>query len=103
MAAHHVEDANGNLLNTVLLCSDACHRLWCDTHGQEYPGLSPSFGEHDTDVYCAQCGVRCSIGLTNDRCDARCLPVVVNLIGPTFDTCRHGTSNCSIRHEKVRA
>lgn len=99
MHRHYVEDKDGNVVDTIDLCSAPCHEAWCDAHGQEYPGYSPSFGESDVDVYCAQCGVRCRIGLTNDRCDARCLPVVVNLIGPTIDTCRHGTPNCSLRHE----
>lgn len=101
MHQHHVEDLNGNLVNTVPFCCAACHRDWCAQHGIDYPGLSPAFGESSTDEYCAKCGVRCRIGLSNDRCDSRCLPVMVNLIGPTTDTCRHGTPQCSLRFEPV--
>jgi len=32
---HLIEDEQGELVDCVQLCSDACHRAWCREHGEQ--------------------------------------------------------------------
>ena len=33
-----IEDENGELVDAIPLCSDFCHRAYCEEHGIEYQG-----------------------------------------------------------------
>ena len=37
MHQHYIEDAQGDLVDTIALCSDACHREYA---GEDYAGWS---------------------------------------------------------------
>ena len=91
-------DDAGNAVDTVdaiALCSDSCHREYCEANGLAYNGWN-GCAESGSDEWCAQCGIRCAIGVDEEiKCGWRCLPVVVQAAGPYVDptgseTCKHG-------------
>jgi len=57
MTTHYqnIYHKDGDFLDMVPLCGDACHRDWCQRHKLEYAGWD---GGHETyyDRPCAQCG-----------------------------------------------
>ncbi len=57
MHYHLIEDKDGQLVDLVPLCSDACHRGWCETHGVPYTGWNGAQEGGDSVEYCANCGV----------------------------------------------
>lgn len=92
MHIHPIEDADGEIIDAVNLCSDSCHRDYCEAAGVDYPGWS---GAHEPDpdvlLYCDQCGVRLTAAPVQD-CDWDCVPIDVNRL-PTdepIDHCEHG-------------
>jgi hypothetical protein len=56
MSAHFylVNDPDGSLFDVVVLCSDSCHRFYCQDNGLTYEGWN---GCHDIDTPtpCAVC------------------------------------------------
>ena len=52
---HELEDSHGDLVELVTLCSDWCHRCWCDGNDAIYGGWN---GCHELEFQdsCAQCG-----------------------------------------------
>lgn len=56
MSAHYrtLEDKQGDLIDLIPFCGDACHRDYCLEHGLEYQGWN---GCHETsyDQICAKC------------------------------------------------
>lgn len=93
--ALYQNDARGDLVDVIYVCSDACHRDYCDRTEIPYLGWDGCHEGPDYLVYCEQCGVRCNVGDTDaaDHCTGECLPVVVNLIaGDEADRCEHGVS-----------
>mgnify|MGYP003627665358 FL=1 len=55
MHLHLIEDANGQLVDVVELCSDSCHQYYCDSHDLEYRGW---YGccEAEFNTTCEECG-----------------------------------------------
>ena len=53
---HELDDDQGDLVDLVTLCSDWCHRCWCDGNDAIYGGWN---GCHELEFQdsCAQCGV----------------------------------------------
>lgn len=87
--AECIEDANGDILEYIEVCSDSCHRDYCNRVGIVYGGWN---GCHESDIntYCAQCGVRIAVDTESD-CDGTCIPFVVNIIYPDSTVvCEHG-------------
>lgn len=87
--AEYIEDSKGDILEYVEVCSDSCHRDYCDRVGIVYGGWN---GSHESDIntYCAQCGVRIAVDIESD-CDGNCIPYVVNIICADHgDYCAHG-------------
>jgi hypothetical protein len=79
----YVEDENGELIDVLPYCSDACART-----DENYAGWA---GAHETEftTWCMNCGV--VIGGFEPECE-HVYPVVVNLIGtPEDEYCEHGT------------
>lgn len=88
--AEYIEDANGNILEYMMVCSDSCHRNYCDRVGIVYGGWNGCHEGGDTGEYCVQCGVRMSVDTDSD-CDGTCIPFVVNIISPDpARVCAHG-------------
>ena len=57
MHYHYLEDDNGELVDVVPFCSDACHRDYCNQTDEDYQGWSgANEGSEEVD-YCALCGV----------------------------------------------
>jgi len=92
--AHAVEtiDSNGEVVDVVFLCSDACHREYA---GADYRGWYGCIELEFTD-YCAQCGVvlpgiyQSEYGDTGP-CDCLLHNVVVNRFPrERGERCRHG-------------
>lgn len=52
---YRVEDSYGELVDLVTLCSDWCHREWCDQAGVTYEGWD---GCHELEFgqKCENCG-----------------------------------------------
>ena len=85
MHEHYIEDENGELVDVIPLCSDACHRNYA---GSDYAGWS---GCHETEftTYCAQCGV---VIPGQDACEHQTLNVVVNRFrSEEGERCEHGS------------
>lgn len=84
MHLHSIEDENGELIDAVTLCSDACNR---DYAGGEYAGWS---GAHESEftTYCAACGV---VIPGEDACTCQRSNVLVNRFrSDDGETCKHG-------------
>lgn len=49
-------DAQGDLIDITVFCSDPCHSEWCETNGLKYEGWN---GCHTPphDYECANCGM----------------------------------------------
>ena len=60
MHYHFIEDADGDLVDAVPFCSDACHRDWCRAQGERYGGWNGAHGGADYPEPCAECGELCS-------------------------------------------
>ena len=92
MHEHWLTDDDGETVDYVPLCSDSCHRMWCEQNDEPYGGWS---GCHEScqDQWCAQCGVRCDLD-AEGPCDGMCLPVVVNLVAPVDTRCPHDVPDC---------
>lgn len=56
MHLHLLEDDNGELVDYIKFCSDACHQFWCRENDSEYLGWSGCHEAEHTD-WCEQCGV----------------------------------------------
>lgn len=71
MHQHYIEDEDGQLIDVVSLCSDACHR---DYAGEDCAGWN---GCHEAEftTFCAQCGV---VIPGQDATEAQASNVVVN-------------------------
>lgn len=90
MHEHYIIDANGDTVDAIPLCSDACHR---DYAGAQYDGWN---GAHETEFtqWCAACGVVIP-GTDEDDdgqpCDCQRWNIVVNRF-PSDDgeRCKHG-------------
>lgn len=84
MHLHYIEDENGELIDAIELCSDACHR---DYAGREYAGWSGCHeSEHTT--YCAKCGV---VIPGEDACEHQSSNVIVNrFLSDDGEKCEHG-------------
>ena len=85
MHVRMIEDVNGDAIDAVNYCSDACHRGHA---GDAYAGWNGAHELEHTD-YCASCGV--AIPGFEDACDCQLRNVVVNRFR-TDDgvTCEHG-------------
>jgi hypothetical protein len=84
MHEFYIEDATGDLVGAVALCSDSCLR---DYSLENYAGWN---GAHETEftTYCAQCGV---VIPGEDSCDHQIRNVVVNRFpSDTGEKCEHG-------------
>lgn len=57
MHYHHVENSDGELVDLIAFCSDACHRDYCADHGLEYGGWNGCQEGSDYVEFCAACGV----------------------------------------------
>jgi hypothetical protein len=85
-----VEDSHGELVELVPLCSDTCHRDYCERHGLDYAGWDGCHEGSDYPEWCAACGIRASAGLSTE-CANDCMPIVVAIIGePPSGKCPHG-------------
>lgn len=91
--SEYIEDSHGDLIDIVYVCSDSCHRDYCNRLNIPYLGWDGCHEECEINKYCDQCGVRISTDIDSD-CSGVCLPVVVNLIcaDPTH-ICEHGVRN----------
>ena len=56
MHYHFFTDTQGNLVELVPFCCDACHRQWCDTHDLLYGGWNGCQEGGDYAEFCANCG-----------------------------------------------
>lgn len=84
MHEHYIEDEDGQLVDAVALCSDACNR---DYAGAAYAGWN---GCHEAEftTYCAQCGV---VIPGEDSCGCQRNNVVVNRFrNAEGERCEHG-------------
>ena len=83
----HCIDRDGETVDVVKLCSDACNRDWCADNGETYDGWA---GCHETEFtdWCAQCGVVLP-GQDADPCQLA--NVVVNRFSRADgERCEHG-------------
>lgn len=83
-----IEDDDGQLVDMLPTCSDACSR---DLATRENLPYGEWYGAQETEftTYCENCGV--VLGGFDPECE-HVYPVVVNLIGePEDEHCEHGT------------
>lgn len=87
-----IEDAYGDVVETVPFCSDACHRQYCIDNDIEYNGWNGCHGGGDSREYCAHCGTYAGGGTGEETpCDCMLMNVVVNrFISDTGERCYHG-------------
>lgn len=52
---YEVDDANGDLIDLVVLCSDYCHQSYCRDNGKEYGGWNGCH-EQEFSTTCQYCG-----------------------------------------------
>lgn len=77
-----------DIVDVVSLCSDACHREWCQAHDEPYGGWN---GCHELEHtgWCANCGV--VLPGTDDACEHQLANVVVNRFESVEgERCEHG-------------
>jgi hypothetical protein len=55
MHYHEINDATGDLIDAAPLCSDFCHRVWCNENDAEYSGWNGCHEAPHTQR-CATCG-----------------------------------------------
>lgn len=51
-----LEDADGEMVDRIELCSDSCHETWCRDNDEPYKGWH-GCNEQETTSWCASCGV----------------------------------------------
>lgn len=84
MHQYTTEDTNGDLIDAVALCSDACNRQYA---GENYRGWNGCI-ETEFTTYCANCGV---VIPGQDACGCQIGNVVVNrFLSETGERCGHG-------------
>jgi hypothetical protein len=84
MHVFDIEDATGDLIDVIPLCSDSCHR---DYAGNEYAGWNGAY-ESEFTTYCAQCGV---VIPGEDACEHQFANIVVNrFLSDEGEKCEHG-------------
>ena len=89
MHEHNIEDARGDLADTIPLCSDSCHRDYCADRGLAYDGWNGCQESPDYNSYCAQCGVIAGCG--PESCECQRDNIVVNrFLSDAGETCEHG-------------
>ena len=49
-----VEDNEGDLIDAIPVCSDSCHRQYCEVNNLEYGGFNGCH-ELEFDDYCGSC------------------------------------------------
>jgi hypothetical protein len=91
MHYHIIEDEAHEMIDIVPLCSDSCHRQWCEKTGLPYEGWNGAHEGADYPEYCACCGVIAGTGSESDACDCLRDNVVVNrFLSKTGEKCQHG-------------
>ena len=55
MHLHLIEDQEGQLVDAIDLCSDFCHKDYCDTNHLEYRGWN-GCNESEFNTTCEECG-----------------------------------------------
>lgn len=87
MHYHYIEDDNGELTDLVPLCSDSCHRDYCQqTDGNYYLGWNGAHEGSEGTEFCALCGVVAG-GLELESCQLA--NVVVNrFVSVDGDKCK---------------
>ena len=90
MTHHHViEDASGDTVDVIILCSDSCHRDYDRDHGLPYGGWDGAHESLDYNSYCAQCGVVAGCG--PEACECQRDNIIVNRFpSENGETCEHG-------------
>src|SRR4249920_978103 len=88
MHVHLIENGEGNVVDVIPFCSDACHRDYCAAHSDlTYGGWHGCIEGGDGMEFCAQCGVVC----WGYKCDCQRDNVVVNrFTSDTGEKCEHG-------------
>jgi hypothetical protein len=89
MHYHITENGDGNVVDLIPFCSDACHREYCAAHSDlEYHGWNGCQEGGDTVEFCAQCGV---VAGGTYECDCQRDNVVVNRFRcDDGEKCEHG-------------
>jgi hypothetical protein len=54
MHLHLIEDENEQLVDAIDLCSDFCHKDYCDINNLEYRGWN-GCNESEFNTWCANC------------------------------------------------
>jgi len=57
MHYHYLEDDNGDLVDALPMCSDACHRGYCQQTDETYEGWTGANEGSEFVDYCVMCGV----------------------------------------------
>ena len=83
-----IEDDQGEMVDRIDVCSDACHRDWCRDNDQPYEGWH---GCNETELtdWCASCKV--VLPGSEDACECQQYNVSVNRFPSEHgDKCEHG-------------
>ena len=84
----HLIEVNGDLIDTVPFCSDACHKQWCVDEDEHYAGWN-GCQETACTQYCANCGT-VIWGFEDDGDDCQRNVVVNRFLSDEGVKCEHG-------------
>lgn len=85
---YHFIEFQGDLVDLVPFCSDACHQAWCEEEGIEYEGWNGCQEGGDYIEFCANCGV---VAGGEYQCDHQRDNISVNrFLSEDGEKCEHG-------------
>lgn len=85
---YHCVEENGDIVDLVPFCCDACHQQWCRDTGTTYGGWYGAQEGGDYVEFCANCGV---VAGGAYECDCQRDNVVVGrFVSDEGERCEHG-------------
>ena len=92
MHEHMIIEHGGGVIDAVSLCSDPCHRDWCQKNNEDYDGWSRC-QESEFTIWCEACGVVIPGAVEDEKgqpCECQMDNVVVNrFLSIEGEKCEH--------------